>query len=191
MTKKDLFRIIIKIVGLITLVRIIIQIPSLIFFLILELNNGIDWMGLLVPISEVLMTLALLYKSDEIINGLKLDQQFDNDQVLMKGLDGKGLTKIALIVIGVYLITANLGPFFTQIILIFGDSVKTHQSMDSFDLFMTRPIDYTSMFNAAFCLIVGFLLLTNQAKVAQWLEKLNRKNDNQMLDGKGYDEKRE
>lgn len=182
MTKKDLFRIILKIYGVIALVSLIIQLPYLVLYLFNGWNYSVDWTTLVVPIINVLMVYFLLFKYDILIDGFKLNQGFDTNEVPTNDLNSKVITKIALIIIGVYLLVSNIGNLATNLIFLFGDSIQNNDVTRSFNADVPASVGYAPLITSAISSICGYLLLTNHTKIAQWLEKINTKDNNNVLD---------
>jgi len=176
MTKKDLFKIILKFYGLYLIIGIIIQLPSIIYYLSLDMSNDINLMMLTVPLVGLIVIYLLLFKPGSIIRLFKLADGFDNDETSKKEIDGKGITNIGLIIIAVYLIASNLGSFVSQVIFSFKESVSRNNLDRLIETFNPNPVNYEVMINSGLCLLIGFLLLTNHVRVSNWVGKINNKN---------------
>ena len=101
MTKKDLFRLIIKIFGLYSIITTIFSaLPSNISWVITQIDlTGIIWLiGTVIVI--ILLFMFLVYKPDKIIGWLKLDRGFDNDTIEFQNFNSENILKLAVIVIG-------------------------------------------------------------------------------------------
>jgi hypothetical protein len=176
MTKKDLFKIILKLYGLYSIIEVVIQIPNISYYLYYDSGNEFNWLILSVPIVSLIIIYILLFKPELVINLFKLDKGFDNTNVPASTFDGKGITKIALIIIAVYLIASNLGAFISQVIFSFKESVSRNGLETLLETFNPNPLNYQVMINSGLSLLIGFILLTNHMGLASWIEKLNKKN---------------
>ena len=69
------------------------------------LNPSIDvnWLMLTIPLVSLIVVYLLLFKPGVIIGLFKLAYGFDNDETSSEGIGGKGITKIGLIIIDVYI----------------------------------------------------------------------------------------
>lgn len=177
MTKKDLFKIILKLFGLYSIIQLILQIPNITYYLYLQPYLDFNWLIVGTPAIYLLMIFILIFKPDQIIKLFKLDQGFENQEVSNNSaITGKGITKIALIIIAVYLIVANIGGFVSQLIFSFKASVSRNSLDRLLDTFNPNPVDYQEMISTGISLVVGFLLLTNHTRFSNWIEKINNKN---------------
>jgi hypothetical protein len=117
-----------------------------------------------------------LFKPIYLINLFKLDKGFENNELAISAFNGKSVTKIALVIIAVFLIASNLGDFLTQIFFSFRESVKQNSLESLLSNISPYTVDFQTMFNAGINLMVGFLLLTNNTRISNWIEKMNAKN---------------
>lgn len=176
MTKKDLFKIILKLYGLFSIIEAVIQIPNVIFYFYLDSVNDFDRLMLIIPLVSLLVVYILLFKSDSIIQLFKLDQGFDNTEFNLASFNQQGITQLALVIISIYLIVSNIGTFITQILFAFKQSVGQNRMESLFDTFNPNPVDYQLLVSSGINLLVGFILLTNRLRLSNWIEKMNRKN---------------
>lgn len=119
MTKKDLFRLIIKIFGLYTIITTIFSaLPSNISWVITQIDiTGIIWLiGTVIVI--ILLFMFLVYKPDKIIGWLKLDKGFDNDSIEFQNFNSENILKLAVIVIGGILLLKNIPAFLSHTFLL-------------------------------------------------------------------------
>jgi hypothetical protein len=178
MTKKDLFKIILKLYGLYSIIELVIQIPNISYYLYYDSSDEFNWLILTVPIVSLLIVYILLFKPELIIDLFKLDKGFESNDLPTNTFDGKGITKIALIIIAVYLIVSNIGDFISQVLFSFKESVSRGDIESLLEAFNPNPVNYQIMMNSAISLFVGFLLLTNHTRLSTWIEKINNKNVN-------------
>lgn len=176
MTKKDLFKIILKLYGLYSVIEILIQIPNISYYFYYDSGFEFNWIILTLPIVSLLIVFILLFKPEVVINLFKLDKGFENNNVPTNTFDGKQIAKIALIIIAVYLIVSNIGAFISQVLFSFKESVSQNSLESLLETFNPNPVNYQIMINSGISLLIGFILLTNHTRLASWIEKINKKN---------------
>lgn len=176
MTKKDLFRIILKIAGLYFLVVTLFQaLPGLSVFF-----ANSPWLSIVLFIVVLLIFatifLALIFKPDALIKSLKLDKGFDSEEVMLKRIDFSDLLKIAIFAIGLSLIVRYLPPFITHAIFLFKLLVKGQNDISS-QMQSGILTDYISWGVKIISLIIGYLMITNYASLANYFMKKQAKNE--------------
>ena len=176
MTKKDLFKIILKLYGLFSIIEVVIQIPNISYNLYFDSSNEFNWLMLTVPAVSLIVVYILLIKPDIVINLFKLDKGFENNDIPSNSFEEKGISKIALIIIAVYLIVSNVGTFISQVLFSFKESVSRNSLDSLLESFNPNPLDYQLLLSSGISLMVGFILLTNHTRISRWVEKINNKN---------------
>lgn len=176
MTKKDLFKIILKLFGLFSVTRIFLEIPQLIFYFSFEANHEIspetNWYILLILGFSILITYILLFKADLIINLFRLDKGFDNDEISLITFNSKNVIKLALITISIYLIMNNIVEFLSQIVFAFKASIARNNLEAIVTSINPTSVDYWKLTFAGVNILVGFLILTSNTRIANWIDKL-------------------
>ena len=178
MTKKDLFRLIIKIFGLYSIITTIFSaVPSNISWVIMQIDlAGIIWMiGTVVVI--VLLFMFLVYKPDKIIGWLKLDRGFDNDTIEFQNFNSENILKLAVIVIGGILLLKNIPAFLSHTLFAFKSSVQTDFESNRIIKYGELK-DYIYWLTSFLNIVIGYLMLTNYNYISRILKKKNEKNDN-------------
>jgi hypothetical protein len=174
MTKKDLFRLIIKIIGLFLILSTLFTVlPSSITWLIMKPDiYGIIWI-LFITIVILSFFMFLTFKPDKIIKWLQLDQGFDSDKIEFQNFNIEHILKLAVIVIGGILLIDNIPAFLTHTLSAFQWSIKNvfYGSQDNFKWLM-------SFIN----ILVGYLMLRNYSYISRILKKGNEKNEKTNLD---------
>ena len=96
MTKKDFFRIIIKVFGLYFLVTFLFSVlPSNIAFVLIDLGwFEIIWLLAVVLIFALLFILLIL-KPDKIIGWLKLEKGFDEKRIQFEKFNSENIIKLS------------------------------------------------------------------------------------------------
>jgi len=159
MTKKDLFRLIIKIFGLYSIITTVFStLPGNILLVINEIDMiGIIWI-IGTSIVVLLLFMLLIYKPDKIITWLKLDSGFDNDRTEFQSFNTDSILKLAIIVIGGILLIKNVPAFLSHTLFAFKSSIQI--GFDTNGTLKYPGFNHywlTSFLN----IFIGYLLLTN------------------------------
>lgn len=166
MTKRDFFRVVIKLFGLyslvITLFTIIPQNISNIYA-----YGGTSWM-LFMVLGTVLLVCSLffvlLFKTDFIIEKLDLDKGFDEDIIILGEFKNEQIFKTSILIIGFYLIV----NYFPNIIFEMLNIFKTESSGNSF---LGYKVDYYNLIISILNFIIGIFLITNYKQITAFLDK--------------------
>lgn len=178
MTKKDLFRLIIKIFGLYSIITTIFStLPSNLSFALMDIDFiSIIWItGTVVVI--VLLFMFLIYKPDKIIGWLKLDKGFDNDNIEFQNFNTENILKLAVIIIGGILLLKNIPAFLSHTLFAFKSSF--HSELNSNRIIQYGELkDYIYWLTSFLNIVIGYLMLTNYSYISKLLKKKNDKNEN-------------
>lgn len=120
MTKKNLFRIILKIAGLYLIYSVLFNaILSYVMFI------GKDSFSITTLLFMVLTTvifmvlfLSLIFKPDIYINLFKFDKNFDDDNVMIKRATFENLLQVSIIVVGLVFIVKHLPLYVTKLMML-------------------------------------------------------------------------
>ncbi len=172
MIKRDFFRVLIKIFG------VYLFITTLFSYIPFSVFRGITIINTIIIIATGLLVLFLsfflVFRPDAIINLLKLDKGFDSQKVDFGNLNKVHILQIAILIISGIIIISNYPAFLKHCYLAFESKFSRDPIMlkdDHLDphLYSAIPIDYFSWAMSAINLIIGYLLIRNYDKVAQWL----------------------
>ena len=167
MTKKDFFRLIIKLFGLYSIIFSLFSIlPSSI-----NVFYGSLLFGILAIIAIMALAVILFYflivKSDLVINLLKLDKGFDNDRIELANFNSENIIKLAAILLGGFLLIQNIPLFLIGVFQAF----KFHLSNSIDDQFMTSSRYITfSLVRGFINTLIGYFLITNYRWLSQILD---------------------
>ncbi len=176
MTKRDFFRIIIKLFGLYSLILVVFNyIPANIGFMFRDFQwVALVWiLGLTTFVASIYVFLIL--KVDRIIDLLKIDKGFDDDQIILGDFTTKKLVKFAILLIGGFLVVDYLPSFLHNSYIAFKEQVTDGR------LNFAEGIQYkTSYFFREWILeginiLIGFLFITNYQRLADWLVRKENK----------------
>lgn len=167
MTKRDFFKIIIKVFGLYSLMTTLFTVlPNNITNLMILDEHYILLVWIVISVIVVILFfMILLFKSDFIINKLKLDKGFDDDRIELGNLNNQSLFKFALILIGGFLIVNNL-PYFIQ------DTFSALKSKMVTNVYSSQlTINYFNWFVSGINILIGYIFITNYKRITSFLDK--------------------
>jgi len=173
MSKKDLFRLIIKLFGLYWIVLISFTLlPT--FFTFIFSEYEFQWkVWLVVSVFFIFfLFLFLIYKPDMIIDWLKLDKGFDDERIEFHKFNTKSVLKLGLIILGGMLILNNLAAFVSYTFSAF-QSAFLHDNPLTTRGTLTNIEWAKSFIN----IVTGYLLLTNYPALSKFLLKITQKKE--------------
>ena len=173
MTKRDFFRLLIRVFALYSIILTVFNwIPSNIVYLSYDLESPpILFGGLFFTFLGVLIFYLLIKKTDSIINVLKIDKGFDDQNINISKFDSRKVLMLGIILIGGFLFINNLSDFIKYVFIAFKEEVSKDNLYTYLDTNFGTPTDYLEW---AFCgvnLLIGFLLLTNYSRISKWIMK--------------------
>ncbi len=172
MTKRDFFKIIIKLFGLYSLIlTIFYYIPTNISYVIYAFEPMILLWILGVFLITLLIYIFLIRKTDRIIDLLKIDKGFDDERIEFGNFNSRKIIQLALIVIGGFLIIDHLPNFLQYTYLAFKKEVSPSEVNFMNVIDFGKTIDYFNWTISGINLIVGYVLLTNYARISKWLNR--------------------
>ena len=172
MTKRDFFRILIKLFGLYSVFT------SIFYFIPLFYQYGYydgklsSVLILLVSITiTFLIIYILIFKSDSIINFFKLDKNFDDESIKIGNFNSFSISLLAILLLGGYFIIVYLSNFVFYTLLAFRAEVKPTFYEDHDILNFATKTDYIDWIISGVNIIIGYLLISNYRRLAKWLTK--------------------
>ena len=178
MTPRNLFNIILKLFGLFFIREIVIIIPQLISSIsyFTKSDSFGDGQFNSYGILSFILTLAiiafyffiiyqLLFKTNKIVDKLRLDQGFNQEEFSFNISTSLVLT-IALIVTGAVILTNEIPNLCKNIFAYFQVTSLTHG--------MTKP-DYSYIIISAVKIIIGLLLLGERKRIVEFMESRQSK----------------
>ena len=161
MTKRDFFILIIKLFGLFSIITSLFSVlPGNISFALMDIDLfSVSWI-LVVMVIIIGLFVLLIFKSDKVVEFLKLDKGFDDERIEIGNLNTDSIVNLAVIIIGGLLILDNIPEFLSHTLYAFkGDIIGiNYDTMDKFN-WTVNGIN----------LLLGFLLLTNYNTVSKVL----------------------
>ncbi len=174
MTKRDFFRIVLKLFGLYSVILTVFNfIPANIGYVTYQFEPiAILWI-IGATILAVGLYVLLIRKTDKIIAWLKIDTGFDDDRIEIGNFNAMGIVKFALIIIGGFLVIDYLPNFLHYSYLAFKSEVSPNglNMLESYG--NDGQVDYFQWTIAIMNLVLGIVLLTNYKRIANWIEKRN------------------
>ncbi|MGE0078986.1 MAG: hypothetical protein AB7S48_14090 [Bacteroidales bacterium] len=172
MTKKDLFRLIIKVFGLYsTISSIFYFVPNYTVLILREPDFlGIVWLILALTIIIILF-LFLIFKPDSIIKAFRLDKGFDENRIEFQNFGAENIVKLAIVLFAGMIIINNIPTFLSNAYF----SIKLFVQQNRFDTSF-RENDYIHLATSGISMFIGYLLLTNYNAVAKFLVRKEAEN---------------
>ena len=167
MTKKDFFRVLIKIFGLYSILTELFSVlPSNIGFVLHDPDlTGFIW---LIAVLIIIFTLfvLLIRKPDFVIRILKLDKGFDEETIQFENLNSISILKLSSIIIGGLLIIDNIPAFLSYTLFAFKSSVGNNGSYTLKDNIYWAT-DFIKI-------ILGYFLITNRDLISKLFKEKNK-----------------
>lgn len=167
MTKRDFFKIIIKLFGLYSAIIVLFSVLPQNISNILTINE--NYLLLIWIIISLLIVLALclllLYKSDYIVDILKLDKGFDDDRIELGTLSNESIFKFALLLIGGFLVIDNLPHFLQYTFAAF------KSKMPSSGYIPQTTVNYFNWASSGINILMGYVLISNYKRIASFIDK--------------------
>lgn len=177
MTKRDFFRVLIKIFGLYALLTALFYYFPKSFGFLINIDFSpisISWM-IFTFVAPILFFIILLFKVDFLIDLFRLDRGFDDERIHFEKLDSRQLILIACILIGGFMVLSNLIPFIAACIGAFADLVSPKYPMTD-NPFSTDVNYYPAWLIPGINVVVGYLVIDHRNRIASWLLK-NREEE--------------
>ncbi|MDI9310244.1 MAG: hypothetical protein QM535_08510 [Limnohabitans sp.] len=169
MTIKDLFRLLLKLFGtyslVISLFTVIPQNVSNLTYMGEDILLGF-WLFLILVII-ISLYLFIIFKTDLIVEKLKLDKGFDEDKIVFEKISDIEIYKFAIILLGGFLLIDNLPVMISQIMYIFKANLNVSNVV-----FNDKSIyDYFDLLITVLSVLIGYLLINNYRFVAEFFSK--------------------
>ncbi|MFM1998669.1 MAG: hypothetical protein RL204_616 [Bacteroidota bacterium] len=127
MTKRDFFRIIAKLFGLYIFINYLFSgILTNFSIFSMEEEPFVIVMSIVVVLIWAALFLAIMFKTDSLIDMLGLDKGFEEERIDLGEMKATGLMKIGLIVIGAILVIDNLAPLLYHLVYAFKAEVNDY-----------------------------------------------------------------
>jgi len=173
MTKKDFFRLTLKLFGLYLLIQLTYSLISMVYYSLFLSSDIFYVISSLTPIVVYgIIAWFLIFKTDRIIKLLRLTKNYDTSEIKLGSIDSTAFIKIGLVLISSYLLFTNISPFLKNTFLSFKSSIKKVNALDdiltTFDLI---KVDYTEWITSGINIILGYFILTNIDRISKWFLK--------------------
>lgn len=177
MNIRDLFRLLIKLFGVYTLVTVIYALCSLIYVHLIA-GTDLNLFLLLLTISVVLL-IAIIYgllliKTDKVIDMLRLTKGFEDNKIEIQNFDTSNLLKIACVVAGLIILANNFPDFAYQCFFLIKSKISTNITTNDLYESLNIGFDYFGISISGISCLLGYVLLTNYARFARWVEKISK-----------------
>lgn len=182
MSKRDFFRIVIRLIGTLSLISALFQtLPNLVAQEINYQNIGSELGFAVIAIMVLLLLLTIMFYrllflyTDKIIDWLRLDKGYDSDHIVLGENGGiTTLLRIALVVFGLYVLVNNIFPLLYNIYYSFrsridlGIDSQFESSVAGYDWFY-----YIGNF------MIAIILINYNEVIANWILGAKRKAEDE------------
>lgn len=159
MTKRDFFRVLIKLFGLYIFIEyLFIGIMANFNFFYIDSEPIVVIASIVVVLIWVGLFLAIMFKTDSILDMLSLDKGFEDERINLGEMKATGLMKIGLIVIGALLVINNIAPMLYHIFYAFKAEVNDYNVQSQID----TPLSMLVM-----KVILGAILVLNNDRIVK------------------------
>jgi hypothetical protein len=163
MTKKDFFRIIIKLFAIYYFMNILFNLPLLLFSFTTATKLNLQEVLVTSAVFSLIFILLLIFikHTDLIISLLRLDKYFDDEHIVIGNFDAIKWAQFAIILLGGFLIINNLSDVLFHI----GKYLQrkmSNQNIDDFDKYNTVRIAIRLL-----NLLIGYILITSNRSIAR------------------------
>lgn len=168
MTKKDFIRLLIKLLGVLILFS---SLPSFFSqFALFFLDNTWEMILWIMVAFAVTIGFAswLIFYPDTIINFLKLDKGFDDNEVKLDQPNAENLISIAILIIGGLFIQHSFAPFLVNIGYKIQESISSNAYFSYFE-----AADNSSIYVNLIELGAGFFIITNFRRITRFVISKN------------------
>lgn len=174
MTKKDLFRILSKVMGIYFLVNLMVNtLPVMSIFF--NSPGGLNTLSFFaVVLFLFFLFLMLIFKPDFFIGILKLEKGFDDDALMVTHIAFSTLLKIAIIFIGLSLMVKKLPVFVTHLLFLPQLFFKSRTGISD-EISNSILTNYTDWGIKMITIAIGYLMATNYSAIADFIVKKDSK----------------
>lgn len=118
MLNRDFFKILIKIIGIILLIKVVLETtPMLIFYSSMEIGEYVS--AILVALICIIILFWIIRNPNIIINIFRLDKDLENDKIEVNALNEKNILNIAVIITGGLMIANNISKSILLLYILF------------------------------------------------------------------------
>ncbi|RZN84570.1 MAG: hypothetical protein EVB11_00525 [Winogradskyella sp.] len=173
MTKRDFFRVLIKIFALYSIILTVFSwVPTNLMYSFFDYENiVIIAIALLATFLSILIYVFLIKKTDAIIDFLKIDKGFDDSEIELSNFNSEKVLMLGIILISGFLIVSEFSNFIEYSFLAFKTEIQRGNINYFIDNSFGSSKDYFDWIFSGINLLIGCLLLTNYYKISKWIIK--------------------
>ncbi len=173
MKPKDLFVIILKVIGIYLIKDVLLAIPPVIseVFQIFQVSKDVAFFSFIFSLFvlglHLVIVYLLLFKTGYLISKLKLTTEL-SDEPLQNNMHRSSIYTIAIIVSGILILTFSL-PSLVNHIYFWYEYVDSRKGINH-----SQKFDFSGLLTASTEVIIGFLFLGNQRTIVNFIELKRR-----------------
>ena len=178
MTTRDLFLIIIRLIGIYLAYTGIV-------FVLTEFMASVEFIAhepgfllfLFMPLLGVLIAYVVLIRSaDNLIDHLKLDKGFSTEKIDLSRPDFERIAAFIMLFLALILVAFSLPSFVEKCFLAFRFMVRT-QGLDPEQELLFHGSDYSQWILNGVNLLIAYFIFTNSRRLGNWLVRINERNE--------------
>lgn len=176
MSKKDVFQITLKIIGLIYLLSILAVLPVLISILV---QSNFDEIIYTIPLqgTQLIVALLLIFKSDWLIRFFKLSEGYENElHINLSSPDKTKILEIGIILFATIWAIRVVYQLILNLLFVFRISINPNRVIDHSrlnDLNGLLNSNMSSVYEQLFALVCAFMLIAFSTKISRWISKIS------------------
>jgi|GEM_PF-2245330 len=154
------------------IIQLVVSIPST--FINLWVNDFEHYSimsSILIQLAIAVIAVLLLFKADPLVRILKLEKGFDDERINLGKIKGENILKLAIIIIGGYILISSIPSFLNQSYFVFKDLIERKGSIPISPILEYQYVDYYQFSNSIISLFLGYLVITNSTTISKLLSK--------------------
>lgn len=190
MTKRDLFNVFIKLIALFSLFQVFMGLLVDLGYYFITMDNDYftpsSQYSVFLNILWITVFLVIIFRTDLIINLMKLDEGFEEDYIYLEEINAVGIAKVSMIITGIVILINTLPELLQNLFI----SFKAENS-SQYNIEKVSDFDWiSSLFKlaAAYLLIANYTWLIKILKIDVKSDIVQTKTDTDILDDVDFEE---
>ena len=176
MTKKDFFRLIIKILGLYSLITTIFSFFPNNLKILFRINDTLE---ILLILLNLIILLSLFWfiinNTDKVINWFKLDRGYDDEIIDLNNFNNASILKLSVIIIGGLLLIQNI-PLFIAFTIFNYRAIFSH-NVDMNMIIRSEMLGYMKWTIYLINIIIGYLMIRYNDSIPRLIKERGNKDN--------------
>ena len=141
MTKRDLFKVAIRLFGLLSLVSSLFQtLPSLVEYNLRYITTPVVVIAVIIVLLLLMFYRLIFLYTDKIIDWLRLSDGFEDDKIVFGESSFYTLVKLSIVMFGIYILVVNVPAILSDLYFLFKSKVS--RSNVDYGQYQFKPFDW-------------------------------------------------